>query len=133
MVTTRSLVSSIALAFALLFFGPSTSDAQAKDGRYGRGHGGYSQHYGGGHDQHHRYGHSQRYGYGQHYGHGRYGAGHGYGYTSPYYGWGYGSYAQPYLDPYRTVRVFVPFPFPHWVFRRVYYGPPVAAPYYSPY
>jgi hypothetical protein len=119
---TRSLVSVISLAFALLFFGPSTSNAQAKDGRGdGRGHAAYSRHYGGGYGQH--------YGYG--YGH--FGVGHGYGYISPSYGWGYGSYAQPHFDPYRTVRVFVPFPFPHWVFRRVYYGPPVASPYYSPY
>ena len=129
---TRSLVSFIALAFALLFFGPSTSNAQAKDGRGdGRGHAGYGQHYGYGHSQ--RYGYGQHYGYGYGYGYGHHGVGHGYGYTSPSYGSGYGSYGQPYFDPYRTVRVFVPFPFPHWVFRRVYYGPPVAAPYYSPY
>ena len=28
--------------------------------------------------------------------------------------------------PFRTVRVFVYAPFPHWVFRRVYFAPPFA-------
>ncbi|MGE5412715.1 MAG: hypothetical protein ACM3NW_00955 [Syntrophomonadaceae bacterium] len=98
------------------------------DGRVdGWGHRRDGQHYAGGHGQHHGYGH------GHHNGYGRYGVGRGYGYIGPSYGWGYGSYVQPYFAPYRTVRVFVPFPFPHWIFRRVYDGPPVATPYYSPY
>ena len=108
---TRSLVSVIALAFAILFFGPTTSNAQAWVG-HGSGHFAHSQYHGG---------------------HGRHGVRHGYGYTGRF-GWGYGPYVQPYyLNPYRTVRVFVAFPFPHWVFRQVYYGPRVAAPYVSPY
>ena len=47
------------------------------------------------------------------------------------------AFARPYRA-YRVVRVFAPFPFPHWVYRRVYYRPyyPAYPPYagaYSPY
>jgi hypothetical protein len=45
----------------------------------------------------------------------------GYPYAYPYYAHGY-----PYYRPYRVVRVFVAFPFPHWVNRRVYYPAPYA-------
>lgn len=40
-------------------------------------------------------------------------------------------YVRPYrfARPYRVVRVFAPLPFPHWVYRRVYY----TAPYYGGY
>jgi hypothetical protein len=44
-------------------------------------------------------------------------------------------YARAYPRPYRAyrvVRVFAPLPFPHWVFRRVYYGPYAPGPY-APY
>jgi hypothetical protein len=44
---------------------------------------------------------------------------YGYSYAHPYYSYGY-----PYYRPYRLVRVFVPVPFPHWVYRRVYYSVP---------
>lgn len=49
---------------------------------------------------------------------------HHHRYYRPYYGHGY---YRPYFHPYRSVRVFVPFPFPHYVVRRVY------DPYYDPY
>ena len=45
-------------------------------------------------------------------------------YFRPHYGYG-ARIAYP--RPYRVVRVFVPVPFPHWVYRRVYY----ATPYYG--
>src|SRR5215471_4428415 len=55
----------------------------------------------------------------------------------PYYGYpapAYAPYAYPYYRPYRVVRVFVPVPFPHWVFRRVYYAPHYGYRYgYRPY
>ena len=47
----------------------------------------------------------------------------------PYYGYpapAYAPYGYRYYRPYRVVRVFVGFPYPHWVYRRVY-----NAPYYG--
>jgi len=41
----------------------------------------------------------------------------------------YGRPYRHYARPYRVVRVFAPLPFPHWVYRRVYYR----APYYGGY
>jgi len=101
----RSLVSAFALAFSVLFFGPSTSRAEAKSFHAAKNHHGYHNHGG---DS--RYGHP--YGYGRR---------HGYGYRSygpyqPYYG-SYPGYYGGY-PAYRVVRVFVPIPYPHWVYRR---------------
>ncbi len=56
------------------------------------------------------------------------------------YGPGYYPHARPYhrrlvrphIRPYRYARVFVFAPFPHWVYRPVYYAPP-AYPYCRPY
>ncbi len=36
----------------------------------------------------------------------------------------------PFFRPHRFVRVFVPFPFPHFVVRTVYYGPAYDPGYY---
>ena len=53
----------------------------------------------------------------------------------PYYGHGrarpyYGAYRHGYR-PYRLRRVFIPLPYPHWIYQRVYtYAPP---PYAYPY
>jgi hypothetical protein len=52
------------------------------------------------------------------------------------YGWGFGDRFEnsPFVRPYRTVRVFVYYPFPHWVIRRVYDDPTEAfEPNYDPY
>lgn len=117
----RSLASVFALAFAVLFFGPSTArvDAQQRHGGgYSNHHGGYSNH-GGGYSHHRKsygkYGHR-----GSYYGHGAYRP-----YSGPYQP--YGSYYGGYpgcgyyggYPAYRVVRVFVYFPFPHWTYRRV--------------
>jgi hypothetical protein len=101
----QSLAAAIALASAALFVGPSTSSAEARQVR------------------HYRYGPHA-------------GAYYAHGYARPYrYGYGYGrAFAPyPYYPGYRTVRVFVYDPFPRWVYRRVYYAPPAAAPYCAPY
>jgi hypothetical protein len=97
----KSLASAAALGFALLAFGPATSTAKAATVnahvafRGGHGHGGHG----------HFHGHVRPY----------YGARFRYGYPYPY---AYPYY--PYAAPYRVVRVFVPLPFPHWVYQRVY-------------
>lgn len=104
---TRSLVSAIALAFVVLFFGPSTPSAEAKHARL------YAPH----HVKHHPY-----QGYARHQ-----------GYARPYSGRAYAPHYRPYYPSYRMVRVFVHDPFPRWVYRRVYYAPPVVGPYCNPY
>ena len=98
---TRSLVSAIALAFVVLFFGPSTSSAEAKHARP------YAPY----HVKHNPY----------------------QGYARPYYGRAYAPHYRPSYPSYRMVRVFVYDPFPRWVYRRVYYAPPVVGPYCNPY
>jgi hypothetical protein len=45
---------------------------------------------------------------------------------APYYGPSYyAPYpASPYAYPYPVTRVYVAYPYPHWVYRRAYYGRP---------
>jgi hypothetical protein len=116
---TKSFLSAVALAFAVLFFGPATSQAYAEhrgpNPRYQRDHRPY---------------YSYNYNYARPY------SGYGHGYARPYYGRSYYRHDRP----YRLVRVFVYDPFPRWVYRRVYnaqrayydYAPPVGS-YCSPY
>ena len=114
----RFFASALVLAFAVLFFGPSTARVDAEQlwysnhgGGHSNHHGGYSNH-GGAYSRHGKsygnYGHR-----GSYYGHGAY---RPYG---SYYG-GYPGYYGGY-PAYRVVRVFVYFPFPHWTYRRIYW------------
>lgn len=107
---TKSFLSAVALAFAVLFFGPATSQAYAD-------HRGPNPRYQRRHRPYYNYNYARPY------------SGHGYGYTRPYNG---RSYYRHYR-PYRLVRVFVYDPFPRWVYRRVYYAPPAYFNYdYAP-
>jgi hypothetical protein len=141
---TKSFVSVVALAFAVLFFGPATSPAHAQHGGprvafHGQiplphgsldvyaDHGGY-RHRGYGQAYSHRtYRHRQPY-FRQdrdfrRYRHDRFSR-----YDRPYPGRSYYRHHRP----YRLVRVFVYDPFPHYVHRRVYYSPGYSA-YCDPY
>jgi hypothetical protein len=112
-----------ALAFVALFLGPATSKASAWDGgprvsfngRFGLPHGSVSVYA--------NNGRSFRSPYSR-------------GYSRPYYrpysyGYGRSSY-RPFYRPYRVVRVRVLTPFPHWIFRRVYFSDPFGS-YCAPY
>jgi hypothetical protein len=99
------------VAFAVLFFGPATSKAFAWDngphvsfyGHFPLPHGSISVYSSNGPYRYHRP-YYNRFA------------------TRPFYGRSYygRSYYRPYFRPYRSVRVFVYDPFPHWVVRRVY-------------
>ncbi len=84
----KSLVTALALGFALLFFGPAVSTAQAAPAH---AHAAF-----------------------------RAGRFHGRAFVGPRVAFGHPYPYYPYPAPYRVVRVLVPFPFPHWVARRVY-------------
>ena len=118
----KLLVPAGVLALAL-FFGPSTSEASARDrgprvafhGHFGLPHGSVSVYANNG-----RYGHRPSYRF--------YHRPYYRSYNRPYYNSYYrSSYYRPYVRPYRLVRVYVYYPFPHWAIRRVY------DPYYDPY
>jgi len=106
----RSFVSAAALAFALLSFGPAVPAASAwnggsRGGFHGRfaSHGGFGFH---GHDGRFFRGHDRFFP-----GHGRF-----FHRQFPF---------RSFHRPFRLVRVFVSFPFPHWVSRRVFFAAPV--------
>jgi hypothetical protein len=136
---TKAFGSVVALAFAVLFFGPATSPAQAQYGAprvafHGRAplpHGGI--------DVYANRGGYRHRGYGQAYSHRAYRNRSNY---QPYYRHDrYDRRYRPYPGrfsyrnsrPYRLVRVFVYDPFPHYVHRRVYYSSPGFGTYCDPY
>jgi hypothetical protein len=101
-------VATVALGFALLFFGPATSKVQADhfgphvsfQGHFPLPHGSIHINAGNGrHFKHHSYYPRHRY-------------------ARPYHGRFYYKHHRP----YRLVRVRVFDPYPRWVFRRVYYS-----------
>jgi hypothetical protein len=105
---TKSFASAVALGFALLFFGPATSKAQADhfgphvsfQGHFPLPHGSINVHAGNGrYFRHHSYYPRHRY-------------------ARPQYGYGHSYFRSQ--RPYRLVRVFVYAPYPRWVYRRVY-------------
>ncbi len=103
----RWFAVSATMAFAVLFFGPSMSKAHAWDngprvsfsGRFPLPHGSVSVYSNNGPYRYHRR-HFNRYA------------------ARPFFGRSY--YGRSYFRPYRSVRVYVYDPFPHWVVRRVY-------------
>ena len=136
---TKSFVSVVALAFAVLFFGPAMSRAHAQyggpqvafHGQFPLPHGSldvYADNAG----YHHR-------GYGQGFSHRTY---RHRPYYQPYFRHDRhfrdfhpypGRFSYRHYRPYRLVRVFVYDPFPHYVHRRVYYAAPGSGPYCDPY
>ena len=116
----KSSASVIAIGFALLFFGPATSKAQADhfgphvsfQGHFPLPHGSINVNVG--HGRHFRqqaYYPRQRY-------------------ARPYSSYGHSYYRHQ--RPYRLVRVFVYDPYPRWVYRRVY-NTPYSSGAYCPY
>lgn len=109
---TKSFAAVVALAFAVLFFGPGTSKAQAQyfgpqvsfEGHFPLPHGSINVYSGNGpYYRHHSYSPYYRY-------------------SRPYYGRSYSRYHRP----YRLARFYTYVPYPHWAFRRVYYSAPYA-------
>jgi hypothetical protein len=100
----KSLASAIALGFALLFFGPATSTAQAEHfSRHGSFHG-------------RAFAHRSFVPFRRH------------AFVRPFHSFAPRAfYAHP--RPYRMVRVFVYDPFPRWVYRRVCYDGPYTGAY----
>lgn len=108
---TKSFSAAVALGFALLFFGPATSTAQAE--RFGR-HGSFH----GRNDSFH----------GRSFSHRSFGSFRHRGFVRPFHRFApHAFYAHP--RPYRFARVFVYDPYPRWVYRRVYYDAPYAGAY----
>ncbi len=109
----KSFAVAVALGFAVLFFGPGTSKAQADhfgphvsfQGHFPLPHGSIDFHAGNGRHFRHQSYYNQSY-YPRH------------RYARPYYGNGHSYFRHQ--RPYRMVRVFVYDPYPRWVYRRVY-------------
>ena len=100
----KSLASAIGLGFALLFFGPATSTAQAEHfSRHGSFHGRAFAQRNFVPFRHHAF-------------------------ARPFHRFAPRAF-YPYSRPYRLVRVFVYDPFPRWVYRRVYASAPYAGAY----
>jgi hypothetical protein len=108
---TKSFAAAAALGFALLFFGPATSTAQAE--RFGR-HGSFQ-------GRHELFS-------GRSFSHRSFGSFRHRGFVRPFHRFAPRAF-YGYQRPYRLVRVFVYDPYPRWVYRRVYSGGPYAGAY----
>lgn len=112
----------VSAVFVFLFFGAGLSTASAWQPGAGVGFSGRFS------------GHGSRFGFRSRGFHHRAFIGRRHAFFAPHFRGGHRFFARPFPRRFRLVRIRVFDPFPHFVWRRVYFAPPVFAdPFYAPY